>query len=605
MMNIEDEGLFEIFPMIETISNSFEYQNATLNKIVLTGKINALEIAENLFNFTEQTAQTFSELQAKLIKHLLEENKKELLLKAKLKTKVVLEILKMSFDNRKKEIELLSKDKTIIDFLTFKIEKEVLQEKLDKYAKYHTIYSEILILDPKGKHLIHTNSSNNLRYSKDEIVRKVQKTSETLMQFRQTDMFVKQRESLFFVKRIEKDGEVLGVLVMFYNLQEEGKFIFDNLITEKEEIIVVDKYNNILFSSEKGIEKNFVRKINVVDNFMIINHKFYYRTKLEKLEDIFVIISYPRSDDINVISEFDSKNINNRELIDIGVNNDDIKKLADDGYEILEDLSDVIINGELIAAKSKQYILIPILDNLREVSFKVVKLIELSISNLQKIINYSMKNYTKFLSKAIAELIGRYMYERCLNIQAFGLNSEIFENRTLEYLNNLYPMYSDIFVYDENSKILAVSNSKHFKGEILEHHHTNHDPEKCFSTTFLPSKFYNDKPTYTCFVSILKENKMIGGVGEVLDINKEFFLLLDDFCDENRIAIIVNSRKKIVYSTHLDFVQSEDFSLIEELKDDYDTDIVFNDAHYKLAISKVKDYRNQKTELYSIVMVLK
>ena len=85
MMNIDDNGLFNIFPVIESIAKELEYQNSMLNKIVLTGKINALNIAENLFNFTEQTAQTFAKLQTELIENLLEENKKELLSKTKSK----------------------------------------------------------------------------------------------------------------------------------------------------------------------------------------------------------------------------------------------------------------------------------------------------------------------------------------------------------------------------------------------------------------------------------------------------------------------------------------------------------------------------------------
>jgi phosphate transport system substrate-binding protein len=39
MIKIDDNGLFQIFPAIETIATAFEYQNSMLNKIVLTGKI--------------------------------------------------------------------------------------------------------------------------------------------------------------------------------------------------------------------------------------------------------------------------------------------------------------------------------------------------------------------------------------------------------------------------------------------------------------------------------------------------------------------------------------------------------------------------------------
>ena len=125
MLNINDNGLFKVFPAIETIANELEYQNQMLNKIVLTGKINALNIAENLFNFTEKTAQTFAELQNHLIENLLEENKKELLLKAKSKAQVAIDTLNQSLYERSADIELLSKDSMIIDFLKFLILKNL------------------------------------------------------------------------------------------------------------------------------------------------------------------------------------------------------------------------------------------------------------------------------------------------------------------------------------------------------------------------------------------------------------------------------------------------------------------------------------------------
>ena len=97
MIKIDDNGLFQIFPAIESIATAFEYQNSMLNKIVLTGKINALNIAENLFEFTEKTAETFAELQTNLIENLLEENKKNIFNRAKSKAETAINILTKIF----------------------------------------------------------------------------------------------------------------------------------------------------------------------------------------------------------------------------------------------------------------------------------------------------------------------------------------------------------------------------------------------------------------------------------------------------------------------------------------------------------------------------
>jgi len=622
MLNIDDNGLFEVFPMIETISDSFEYQNSMLNKIVLTGKINALEIAENLFNFTEQTAQTFAELQSELIGHLLNENKKELYTKAVIKANIVANLLIKNLELRGLDIESLADDDIIIEFLKTRQNKEKIKEYLK--TSRNSIYNDIIILDKNAKVLVNINEKNRIKYSKDEIIQEAKKFDNFIQAFKQTDLFMLQRESLFFIKKVEIEGELLGFVVMFYDLKDEIQTLFKELIVEKESIIIVNKRNDILVSSEKGINKNFVKKINKLNNFMILNNKFYVKIKVTSnkgIEDLYVIISYPKRSDINIVAEFSNENTNNRELVNINLNNPELKKLADDGYEILEDLSDVIINGELIAAKSKQYILIPILDNLREVSFKVVKLIELSISNLQKIIDESISNNVTLISQMFINLIVRNLYEMSNNIRLWARNFvikeslvnkdyDVIKNR-LQKLNSEYDMYSDIFVYDKDGKIVAISNSEHFVGETIEHHYTasNIDIEKYFITPFVVTKMYKNKPTYIFYASIVEEGRVIGGIGAVFDSLRQFEEMLKlSFNQEHGIGLLVDSHRKIVSSSIDDFKILDDFNLIpaEKFKDGYIDDIKFNDKLYKICITQSKNYREfESSDLYSIIMMEK
>jgi len=620
MLNIDDDGLFEVFPMIETISKSFEYQNSMLNKIVLTGKINALEIAENLFNFTEQTAQTFAELQSKLILHLLEENKKELLNKAKIKSRTISNFLSKSLYLRGLDIDLLSKDKIIIEYFKRNIDKEVVKEKLELYANQHQIYNEIILFNTSKNVVCNTNKHNRIKYSKDEILEKAKKSENFIQEFRKTDMFLLQKNGMFFAKRVEdENGNILGILVVFYDIQKELEHIISNMISDKETIIITNKYNNILFSSEKGLDKAFVQKINKTDKIMVFNNRLFYKTKTNmdpKIEDIYVIVAYNKRDDINIVAEFNDEKASNRELTNISLNNKELKKLADDGYEILEDLSDVIINGELIAAKSKQYILIPILDNLREVSFKVVKLIELSISSLQKIIETSISNNVKLISKMFIDLIVRNLFERINDVKWWS-EDEDFKNaikqhtttHKLQELADLYPMFSDVFIYDKNGKIIDISKSHTFKGEMIEHNYTfSGDTNKYYITPFVESKLYNNKPTYTIYTSVVQDGEVIGGIGAVFDSINEFQNMLDlSFDNESGIGLIVDSHRKIISSSSEEFHVLDEFTLVDlnEVNQDYVKDIEFNNKIYKISITKAKKYRDYELNLYAVIMVEK
>ena len=625
MMNIDDNGLFKIFPAIETIANELEYQNSMLNKIVLTGKINALNIAENLFNFTEKTAQTFANLQTKLIENLLEENKKELFSKAVSKAQVAIDTLNRTLFERGADIQVLSKDEKIIEFLEGKILKDEIINRLNNYVSKYSIYNEIIIFDIKGNLKANVNKANKIRYSKDDILQKVQITDGYIQRYRKTDMFIKQRESLFFTHKIEKDGEVLGVLVMFVQFKEEMDKIFQKLVTDNEIITIVDKYNNVLASSEKGIDKNFVKVVNKFDEYVIANDKFHVKVKPKSyenylLDDCYGITSFSRTKDINVMTEFNDVG-DDRHLAKISLNNEELERLADDGYAILEDLSDVIINGELIAAKSKQYILIPILDNLREVSFRVVKLIELSISNLQKIIDESTENDVKGLISFIMDTLLRNLYERVNDVRWWAM-TPLFQNELskpnpsvsdlnikLKEINDLYPMYSDIFLYDIDGKIIVSSNNTNLIGMNVDYNYTysNKNSDKYFISPFEATKLYNNKPTYVFYASIIKDNKVVGGIGLVFDSLNQFKDILDSFMiNKNGIALIVNKHRQVISSNDEKFDVLDEFNIDVELKDGVLKDIEFNSKKYKIAIKQSDEYREYKNnELYSVVMIEK
>jgi len=625
MMSIDDNGLFKIFPAIETIATELEYQNQMLNKIVLTGKINALNIAENLFNFTEKTAQTFSNLQTQLIENLLEENKKELCLKASSKAQVAIDTLNRSLYERSADIQYISKDSYIKDFLNSKIQKQEIIDRLKSFAEKYSVYNEIIIFDIDGNLKANINKGNRIRYTKDDVLERLQQSDSYICEYKKTDMFIKERESLFFADKIVDDGKIVGYIVLFYKFKEEMQNIFKELVTENEIITIVDNYNNVLASSEKGIEKNFVKVVNRFDDYVIANEKFHVKVKGEgykgfNLDNWYAITSYSRRKDINLIVSFKDENGDQRHLAKINLNNPELEKLSDNGYSILEDLSDVIINGELIAAKTKQYILIPILDNLREVSFRVVKLIELSISNLQEIINDSTLNEVESITVFIIDTIIRNLYERANNVRWFAklplfleeLSKDKISYHTLTKelltINKIYPIYKEIFIYDVNGKIIATSNNQNIVGEKINHNYTNsnRDENRYFVSNFENSKFFDDRATYIFYASIFDDTKSLGGIGVVFDTD-EFKNILNLFMANKRgCALIVNKNRKIISSNSDIFNVLDELQLDIELKDGFNTEIGFNDKNYKIFVKQATPYREYKDKsLYSVVMLEK
>jgi len=618
MIRVNDDGFFEVFPAVKTITEAFEYQNGMLNKIVLTGKINALEIAENLFEFTEQTADTFAILQEKIIENLLTENKKAIEIKANLKLKAILAILAKDLYQLSNNVNLLSQNEYIIDFLKGDLSKVDIKGLLEKYKNSYSIYNEVLIIDKNRKIRANINPKNRALSTQDNIINEAFESEKCIQAYKKTDMLIFQRESLFLAKRVvDKDGNILGVVVVSLDLKNEMPTIFKNILDKNETFSVVNKFGDIVASSEVGMDKKALKNVNKLDSAVIANNRFNLKSKIKSykdnsLFDWYGIISLKREADINVLDSDDDKNkdSNIKQLIQIQVKNPELKKITGDAYGILEDLSDVIINGELIAAKSKQYILIPILDNLREVSFRVVKLIEISIASLQKIIADSIENDIKSVAKFSIFSIFKVMYEISNDVRWWALNKTFVEelsSQTLDIsaikeklvtINTLYSNYYNIFVYDNSGKIIASTK----EGEGLDIENKMTSVSNGYSVSeFKPSKFYNNKPTYIFYAPITKNGKVLGGIGVVLDIDEFNEILKEIFAIQGFVMLVNKKREVIASTTSKDII--EDLSTIE-LKDGIFQDISIDGVNHKVTVAHMTKYREYENEDLFIISAI-
>jgi hypothetical protein len=66
--------LLDIFPFVKKTKEELEHENKLLKKVTLTGKINALNVTNTLFEFTDKTTEVFDELKIELVNALLNEN---------------------------------------------------------------------------------------------------------------------------------------------------------------------------------------------------------------------------------------------------------------------------------------------------------------------------------------------------------------------------------------------------------------------------------------------------------------------------------------------------------------------------------------------------
>ena len=170
----------------------------------------------------------------------------------------------------------------------------------------------------------------------------------------------------------------------------------------------------------------------------------------------------------------------------------------------------------------------------------------------------------------------RNLYERANDCRWWALNStfrtilakeQIADRekakltKILAYINSLYTVYSNLFLYDKTGRIVAVSNPE-YAGEVgktlsasfIHNTLSNTRPEKYFVSPFEATPLYDGRYTYVYSASVTdlhNSHMTVGGIGIVFDSAYQFRAMLDDALKskEDTFAVFTDRQGLVIAST--------------------------------------------------------
>ncbi len=613
--------LLDIFPFIKQTMIDLEKQNKFLNKVTLTGKINALHVAANLFEFTDKTAIVFDELKVELINALLKENINKVTNELNFKAKTAIDILTRNLFERTADVGFFSTDSVITDFLsTDAITKEQMHNHLKEYASKYSVYNEIVIFDTNANARINLNSENILVSSKDSIIQEALKSDTYVEKYIHTDIFKTQERTLLYAQKIMHNKQNIGVLCLCFKLDDEMHSIFKNLATNKEKIALLDKTSVLASNGLKKPLKYSDKPYQInKQGFVVVTQKASAYQGYQGVDGWFATAMHKAdTTPIQTTEQVDEDEVQAEEP-NLKLLNDELNQIIQKANDIIEDIADVIINGELIASKQKVYVLTPILDNLRNISTELLLSIKRSIKNLEDVVKEGLVHDVKMASHLAIDIMDRNLYERANDSRWWALTplfkTELSKaeldiqvlHKTLLYINELYTVYTNLFLFDTHGKIITASHDTSIVGTILEDEYikktlSNKDSQKYFVSPFEESSFYKNEATYIYAASIVENGKTIGGIGVVFDATIEFEAMLNDsfpssqkgfmlFCDRDKKVISSNNSEIAVSS----ILELEDRFFQLQGKHSISDFILFQEEEYILASVVSQGYREYKT----------
>ncbi|MDR0747853.1 MAG: hypothetical protein LBE89_08225 [Helicobacteraceae bacterium] len=540
-MATQKDGRFETFPAVREYSELLEAQNKRLARATLTGKISSLHDAATLFEFVEKTQQNFSDLQKKLVERLFNENLSNAVSSAAIRSRSAIDVLNRCLYERSSDVAFLAADGDLIDFLSLenpsKTDREAIRKRLKEYASCYTVYKDIVLLRPDGRIAARLDERFGIGKSRDSFIEETLSKNGYVEVLKESDLFIDRKKELIFAKRAANGARIVGVLALVFDFDGEMNAIFEFL---NSRIALVDSRKHVIASCAPA-QTDDIFGFNLEKPYMIT--KFGNKTficagaKAESFEGYtgldWTAYAFTHSSDDQVGEARSAGQFS-------ALLSAELRQIVDASEEIGEDLGDVVINGELIASKTRAYALNPILENIRQIGEQTRAVFRRAVVDLENVVAAALFTASSLLARLSLNIADRNLYERAADCRWWAKNplfrKEQYEEASgvLERINSLYAPYSLLYIYDRHGIVRAVSKREaaDFVGKPLadETHREvlrNADMNRYFVTPFAPNELYGGKPTYVYQASILSEaNAPIGGIGLVFDAARQFEAIL-------------------------------------------------------------------------------
>ena len=419
-------------------------------------------------------------------------------------------------------------------------------------------------------------------------------------------------------------------------------------------ISVIDSTNTVIASSDEnhiplGITMKPSTDINEIVYYRGV--KYISRTVetngyqgymgLEWRAHIMIPLNIAFDEKVSKIIKSVDQNIVNALLEDSYYFSPDLTEILTRTREVNHMLRRFVYNGQLMnSAEENSHeleSLKPLFRHIDKVGQLTKSYFDKSIKSLFATIISSSLSDVQFLSSLCIDIMDRNLYERADDCRWWALNStfkeilskEIFSESDikkltsiLEYLNSLYTVYKNLFLFDREGRIIAVSNQAYadnisdvLHDKYIRNTLANTEEQNYFVSSFKSSKQYKNRPTYIYGASITNNGVTVGGIGIVFDGETQFRTMLDESLKtkENSFALFVDNKSNIIASTNpnlkvgskWDFMQNINVS---EFGDSYATLISYENAYYAVGYTKSNGYReyknsdNYKNEVYAVVL---
>lgn len=558
------ESFFTLFQSVNHHQVNLSILNTWWDKVALIGKINSLNVPQSLLVNMLETKTEFAELQATLIDNLLSEQLQQRHRRNSAVAQVLVDIPNRNLFERTADVGFLATDADLIKFLTSSEHSvkthDNIHQRLKEYAAKYTVYDDILLIGIDGEIKAQLDRKNPVVDTDDPIISDVINGHEPYYELcRYSCLRPNQALSSLFLAPIrastQDNSPIVGILCLSFKLENEMQALFNDLSQDNSTILsLLDNEGNVLVSNKPTVLSPG-SKLPMTEEYQMVTldtHRYLItRAKTRGYQGYMGLgwqgcVLLPLIPDNETPSDQEEcgDNIHWRGF------SPSLKAIQRNAKIITDDLDLVVLNGRIAAARSDADEFIPILEEIRNIGRKMQVIFSESVNQLMTTAQGTHFNDLRFGAALAIDIMDRNLYERANDCRWWALTTKFIEvlgtnasaeyqqslSEVLKYINDLYTVYTGIYLYDKNGKLVATSTpalDKYLREPVNRDTHWQgiraiNSPQQYCVSEFTPCEYYEDKHTYVYNAAICHNDKLVGGIGLVFDSAPQFQDMLED-----------------------------------------------------------------------------
>jgi len=615
-------------------------------KIALIGKINSFEVASTILEDMDHTLVQFHQLQKRLIENLTNEHARKVVTQDLSRCQMAIDVLIRNLFERTADIGFLATDHDLVQFLNNSNKKEedviFLRQRLQAYIDIYSVYSDVVLVGPDGELIFQLSQSSRSGKVQDDMIRQALECPDHYVEyFGKTDLMGEPQENLLYANAVvNNDGLVVGVIVLCFRFQNELEGITNNLLFELEEnhFLLLNGAGDVLFAPQTYQHDTPTNlSLSASPKIVSIDHKekVQVTTKGQSYQ------GYTGPENWHMGSLMALENIERGAsetsapqvlLTDLaGLISADLFDIRHQSIAINDDLELIVLNGIITAARKESVEFMPVLEAIKQIGRDIDNVFEDSIESLFSTIIYGQLNALRLQASLAVDIMDRNLFERANDCRWWGLSTllktalsapEVDKSsiqKTLEKIHSLYTVYHILYVYDQDGRYIAFSDSRYEDrvGQPIEGDSgglTVFQLEDIYAycvSPFVPFDCYDGEHSYIYNAAIrsTENNKeVIGGIGLVFDSTAEFNAILNDILlsnndklKEGSKALFTTDEGLVIASSSADHAIGSIFFPTVNMTELYQTGttataIQLDDHAYLVGAAKSNGYREYKRQ---------